>query len=142
MSLPDLRWGAISSVSVTFFWPWVFRILQMELEAENLWIHRASHDFYDKKISSKNINFFLSKIFFETSLWFSKNIFLKIEKVRKFLLKININFSKKLKKSRFFIEIFQLFWKFLYWFSMKIFDFQIFFLKIANVFRKQNSTRK
>ena len=35
----------------------------MELEAENLWMHSASHDFDDKKNSSKNIKFFLSKKF-------------------------------------------------------------------------------
>ena len=35
----------------------------MELEAENWWLDSTSHDFDDKKVSSKNINFFLSKIF-------------------------------------------------------------------------------
>ena len=29
----------------------------MELEAENLWVQSARHDFYDKNISSKNIIF-------------------------------------------------------------------------------------
>ena len=33
----------------------------MELEAENLWIQSADHDFDDKTNSSKHIMFFLSK---------------------------------------------------------------------------------
>ena len=35
----------------------------MELEAENLWIHSASHDFHDKTNSSKNIIFSCRKFF-------------------------------------------------------------------------------
>ena len=48
-SLSDLRWGAISLVSVHFFLPWVFRILQVELEAENWWLDSISHDLSDEK---------------------------------------------------------------------------------------------
>ena len=37
----------------------------MELEAGNLWMHSASHEFEDKNISSKNINFLVENIFRE-----------------------------------------------------------------------------
>ena len=57
----------------------------MELEAENLWMHSASREFDDKKSSSKNINFFLSKIFFEkNSELFSSNIFREKIEILKF----------------------------------------------------------
>ena len=54
----------------------------MELEAENLWIHSASHDFYDKKMFIKNIMFSCRKTFSKKS------------KKSKFSLKINIFFKK------------------------------------------------
>ena len=81
----------------------------MELEAENLWVHSASHDFHDKQFSSK-IYVFLSKKNRKKFAIF-KYMFLKIEKNRKFLLETNIFFSKKLKKYRFFRDFFPLFFE-------------------------------
>ena len=70
----------------------------MELEAENLWIHSASHDFYDKTIFIKKYYFFLVEKFFEKLCVISKNIFLKIGKSRKFSLKTSIKIFKKSRK--------------------------------------------
>ena len=47
----------------------------MELEAENLWVHSASHDFYDKTFSSKNYYFLVEKNVRRKVLNFSKIIF-------------------------------------------------------------------
>ena len=72
----------------------------MELEAENLWVQSTRHDFYDKKKSSKNINFSCRKCFSKKVCDFQKIFF----ETRKFSLKINIKFFKK-------IEIFPTFLK-------------------------------
>ena len=139
ISLPDLRWVAISLVLHIFFLCWVFRILQMELEAENLWVHSASHDFDDKKNSSKNINFFLSKKISKTKFVIFKKYFFKIEKSRKFSLKININFSKKVEKISIFSRFFQLFSTF---FENCYIDFQWNFLKFFGFRKNIFSVRK
>ena len=52
--------------------------------------------------------------------------FLKIGKIQKKSLKINTNIFKKVAKISIFRDFFQLFWKFLYWFSMKFFEFSWF----------------
>ena len=69
----------------------------MELEAENLWVHSANHDFYDKKISSNNIIFFLVKKKSKHICYFQKIIF---GKSKIFIENQYKNFQKSRKKSR------------------------------------------
>ena len=92
-----------------------------------------------KQKSSKNIIFFWSKKNFEKSFRFPKNIFSKLEKNRKFSLKISIKIFKKswknLEKSRFFRFFFENFyidfqWKFSIFSSFK----KIFFWKSQTFF--------
>ena len=74
----------------------------MELEAENWWLDSTSHDFDDKKVSSKNINIFLSKSFFEKKSelfrrnfpeMFKKNLFVCISLHKRTILDLGLSRS-------------------------------------------------
>ena len=80
----------------------------MELEAENLWIHSASHDFDDKKNHQK-ILFFLVD-FFRRKLF---NFFKKYFQNRKFSLKSQYRIFEE-KNVNIFRENFRLFSKISY----------------------------
>ena len=107
----------------------------MELEAANLWLH-GDLNLMIKKISSKNIYFFLSKIFLAKNIFELKKYFFENRKNQKFSLKINIKNFEKVEKISIFSRFFQLFWKMLYWCSMKIFEF---FEFQKNIFRKSQT---
>ena len=53
----------------------------MELEAENLWIHSASHDFYDKTNFIKKYYFFLVEKKIEQYFVIFKNYFFENRKI-------------------------------------------------------------
>ena len=77
----------------------------MELEAENLWIHSASHDFYDEKKSRKKK--WPRKIFFETN--FFRKFFLRKVNLQNENFKFSIfseNFDEKISEC-FFEKLFR-----------------------------------
>ena len=52
----------------------------MELEAGNLWMHSASHEFDDKKIHQKILPFLVENIFREKKSELFSNFFFRSEK--------------------------------------------------------------